>query len=354
MKESTTAYVGTFTRDEGWVNGQAKGVYQINLNKVDGKITGQKMIAPITNPAYLAESADKKYLYVTSHLSRNGEPTGFLHVLDVRNDFREISRVETGGKSTCHVEIDATGDFVITSNYNGGVSQLYRRQADGSLKLADVFKISDDLVPGKAPHLHSAMVEPANRLVAIADLGLDRIWLFTLDQVNGKLVPHDQPFVQLANGAGPRHTTWSADGRFLYVINELNSTVNVLDYAAAEDRFTIGQTINTLPAKFKEKNSCAHVALHPTGNFLFGSNRGHNSIVAYRVDKKTGRLTLVGHQSTEGDFPRGFAVAPSGEYLYAANQNTGDISVHFINQKSGELTFTGQLYDLPSPVCIRF
>jgi len=354
VKESATAYVGTFTRDEGWVNGQAKGVYQLDINTADGKITGQKLVATITNPTFLAETADKKHLYVASHLSGNKEPTGYLHVLDVAGGYREINRVATGGKSTCHVAIDATGNFVMTANYSGGVSQLYRKQADGSLKLADVFKVSDELVPGKKPHFHSAMFSPSNRIVALADLGLDRVWLFTLDQVNGKLIPHDQPFIKLADGAGPRHTTWSADGRFLYVINELNSTVSVLDYAAAEDRFTIGQTINTLPAKFKEKNSCAHVELHPSGDFLYGSNRGHNSIVIYRVDKKTGRLTLLGHQPTEGDFPRGFAVAPTGEYLYAANQNTGDISAHFINQKSGELTFTGQLYDLPTPVFVGF
>lgn len=349
-----SAYVGSYTRDEGWVNGQGPGVSQIDVRVKTGRILKQRAIADITNASFVVESADERCLYVVSELAREDEPTGFIHVLDIEKEYQEISKIPTGGKAPCHIEIDNTGNYIITTNYVGGVAKMYRRQVDGTLLPTDKFEVANALLPGGSPHLHSAQFSPDNRTVAIADLGLDRVWLFLLDAANGKLIPHDQGFVKLAEKAGPRHTTWSADGRFLYVINELNSTVNVIGYDEAKSRFNILQTITTLPAGWTGDNSTADLHLHPNGKFLFGSNRGHNSIAGFNVDQKTGLLTANGHESTRGDAPRNFSLSPNGRFLYAANQNTSTITVFSLNEKSGQLTYTEQGFVTGTPVCIEF
>jgi 6-phosphogluconolactonase len=349
-----SAYVGSYTRDEGWVNGKGGGVSEIDVRVKTGRILKQRMIADITNASFLVESADERYLYVVSELAREDEPTGFIHVLDIENDYQEISKIPTDGKAPCHIELDKTGNYVITTNYVGGVAKMYRRQVDGTLLPTDQFKITSTMDADRSPHLHSAQFSPDNRIVAIADLGLDQILFYRLDAANGKLIAHDQPFMKLAGKAGPRHMTWSDNGDFLYVINEVNSTVNVLGYDKKADRFTNLQTISTLPADWTGNNSTADLHLHPSGKFLYGSNRGHNSIVGFLVNQKTGLLTANGHESTRGDAPRNFSLSPDGRFLYAANQNTSTITVFSLNEKSGQLTYTEQGFVTGTPVCIEF
>ncbi|TXF91645.1 lactonase family protein [Neolewinella aurantiaca] len=351
---NNTAYIGAYTRDEGWVHGKSDGISQITVDPESGRILSKRSIASMVNPSFVLESESGDYLYAISEMARKGEPSGSLVALDINDGYRKLSELPTGGKASCHVEVDGTGKMLMTTNYLGGVAMAFLQKDDGTLVETDKFVVPEGVMPGKQPHLHSSNFSPSNRIVAVADLGLDRVWLFYPNPVTGKITPHAQGHVQLASGAGPRHTEWSADGQFLYVINELNGTVNVLSYNGAEDRFNNIQTISTLPEGFSGKNSCADIHLHPSGNFLYGSNRGHNSIVAYTVDKNSGKLELIGHHSTEGDFPRNFAIAPSGKFLYVANQNTSNITVHSINQKSGKLKSLGQSFDIATPVCIEF
>ncbi|WP_020568868.1 lactonase family protein [Neolewinella persica] len=350
-QDTVSAYVGSYTRDEGWVNGKGSGVTEIDVRVSTGRILEQREISDITNASFVVESADERYLYVVSELSREDEPTGFIHVLDVENNYKEISKIPTDGKAPCHIELDNTGNYVITTNYVGGVSKMYRRQTDGTLLPIDRFDASST---GRSSHLHSAQFSPDNRIVAIADLGLDQINLFYLDTANGQLIPHKQGSVKLADKAGPRHMVWSGNGKFLYVINELNSTINVLGYDEKPDRFTILQTIPTLPAGWTGNNSTADIHLHPNGKFLYGSNRGHNSIAGFLVDQKTGLLTAKGHESTRGDAPRNFSLSPDGRFLYAANQNSSTITVFSLNEKSGQLTYMEQGFVTGTPVCIEF
>ncbi|SER18822.1 lactonase family protein [Neolewinella agarilytica] len=349
VAESQSAYVGGYTRDEGWVNGKGKGVYRIELDK-KGRITNQEVVAELINPSFVKESADGRYLLATSELSQPKERTGFIHVLDVRDGYREISKLPSGAQAPCHIEL--VGNQILMSNYNGGVASVYVQSPNGEITLTDEFKVPADFDARDKPHLHSANASPWGSLIAIADLGSDRIWLFTL--AGGKLTPYAQPFVELAAGAGPRHATWSADGRFLYVINELNSTINVLSNDAAEKKMTVLQTISTLPEGWEGKNSTADIHLSRNGNFLYGSNRGHNSIVIYSVDKVTGKITFVDHESTRGKTPRNFAIAPTGRLLHVANQDSGNITTFTLNEKSGKLTFTGQDYQIGTPSCIEF
>ena len=351
--DPTNAYVGTYTRDEGWVHGKAEGIYRLTFAD-DGSVVGKELIDEVVNPSFVLESADGKYLYAVSELARADEPTGYLHMLEIGKDHATVTRLSTEGKAPCHIAEDRTGRWIVTSTYVGGTARLFRRTPAGLLEATDLFVAPRDLVPGKVPHLHSARFAPDNRTVAVADLGLDRVWLFTLDAAAGKLLPHPQGYVAMAAGAGPRHTEWSADGRFLYVINELDYTVSVVAHDAAADRFTVAQTLSTLPADYDGKNSCADVHLHPNGRFLYGSNRGHNSIAIFSVDAKTGRLAAAGHHPTGGDFPRNFAIAPGGKTMYVANQNTDNVTVHTLDPKTGQLTATGQSFAVPTPVCLDF
>ena len=347
--ESQSAYVGGYTRDEGWVNGKGQGVYRIALNN-KGQITEQEVVAELINPSFVKESADGNYLFATSELSQPKERTGFIHVMDIRDGYREISKLPSGAQAPCHIEL--VGNQVLMSNYNGGVASVYVQAANGEISLTDEFRVPTDFEARDKPHLHSAKAHPSGKLIAIADLGSDRVWLFTL--AAGKLTPYAQPFVQLAAGAGPRHTTWSADGRFLYVINELNSTLNVLSNDSAEEKMTVLQTISTLPEGWEGKNSTADIHLNLSGDFLYGSNRGHNSIVIYSVDRVSGKITLVDHEPTRGKTPRNFAIAPTGRHLHVANQDSGNITTFSLNEKSGKLTFTGQDYQIGTPSCIEF
>ncbi|MBC6996848.1 lactonase family protein [Neolewinella lacunae] len=343
------AYVGTYTRNEGWVNGQAEGIYQLNLDG-HGRITNQQLVVRQANPSFVRVSPTGSYLYAVSELAQEDEPTGFLHAYAIGDGYREVAKVPTGGKAPCHIEL-AEG-HLITTNYVGGVAKLYRQESAGQVVEVDRFVVPENLVPGRQPHLHSARVAPDGNLVVIADLGLDRLWFFTLSEE--KLKPYAQPYLTLTEGAGPRHTEWSADGRFLYVINELNSTVAVVRNDAAAQSLAVVQTLSTLPAGWTGKNSCADLHLHPNGQLLYGSNRGHNSIAIFSVASGTGLLTAVGHESTRGEVPRNFAISPTGRFLYAANQNSGNIVPFSINEKSGKLTFKGQDFALPTPVCIAF
>lgn len=349
-----TAYIGTYTRTEGHVDGKAEGIYRVLLDEVNGALSEMELVADVINPSFVVLSSDKNYLYAASELAHDDEPSGFVHAFRIRDTtLTEISKLPTDGKAPCHLEIDKSGDFLLASNYVGGVTKMYRIADDGSLTVTDKFEVPADLVPGSSSHLHSAKVSPDNRTVAIADLGLHRIWLFNLDAEAGKLTAHSQAYLSLAGGAGPRHSEWSADGKFLYVINELNSTVDVISKGDNGEEYASIQTISTLPEGWKGQNACADLHLHPSGKYLYGSNRGHNSIVVYGVDASTGRLTMLEQRGTRGDFPRNFAVSPAGKMLWVANQNTGNVSAFKISEEDGTLRFLWD-YDVPTPVCIGF
>ena len=351
--EGERAYVGTYTRDEGWVNGQAAGLYALTFGK-DGRATGQAVVAEITNPSFVVEAGNGQ-VYAVSELAREGEPTGYLHVLDPQQGYAETGKVPTGGKAPCHIELDRTERYIVTTNYVGGNARVYRHLPGKVPIITDNFDAKTANGDVGTPHLHASQFHPNNRLLAMADLGLDRVWFFTLDAATGKLAPYLSPYVQLAQGAGPRHLQWSGDGRFLYVINELNATVSVIALTDAGGLYEI-QILPTLPESYTGKNSCADLHLHPNGRFLYGSNRGHNSLVIYAVDPTDGRLTLLGHHPTGGDFPRNFAISPDGERIYVANQNSGLITTHLVDKRTGLLTAVGPSGDIkiPTPVCIEF
>jgi len=206
----------------------------------------------------------------------------------------------------------------------------------------------------EGPHAHSVTLDAAGRFVFAADLGIDKIMVYRLAEPSGVLEPHEPPSVSLTPGSGPRHFAFHPNGRFAYVINELSNTVAVFAYDAVAGKLNQAQTVNTLPEDFQGNNSTAEVRVHPSGRFVYGSNRGHDSIAVFQADAETGRLTPAGHAATGGKTPRNFNIDPSGRYLLAANQDTGNVVAFAIDAVTGALTATGQEVKVPCPVCVAF
>jgi len=256
------------------------------------------------------------------------------------------------------VVVDATGKCVLTANYGGGSIAALPIKDDGSVGQATAFiqhtGSSVNKKRQEAPHAHCVTLDAANQFAFVCDLGLDKVMIYKLDPDKGSLVANTPAFAVVKPGAGPRHLAFHPFGRFAYVINELDSTVTAFEHDAVRGALKELQTLTTLPDNFQGQNTTAEVELHPTGRFLYGSNRGHDSIVVYAVNKRTGKLTWVEHQSTQGKTPRNFATDPTGQCLLAANQGTDNLVVFRIDAQTGRLTPTGQSLEIGAPVCVKF
>lgn len=351
-------YVGNYTRDEGWVNGKAEGIYRIALNEDLSLGDPDLVFDDIINPSFIAVSPDKNHLYAVSEMARNDEPTGFLYAFTIGEEgsLTLIDRYPTNGKAPAHVSVHPSGKLVFASNYVGGVTMVYQRNRDGSLETFQQMEYS-----GSGPHQnqdsshpHMMKVSPDGNYLFIPDLGTDKIYSYEIhtETVNKALNPTGQKHAAVAPGSGPRHMDFHPTLNMAYVMNELNSTVSVFDFDPETGSLTEKQVITTIPDDFTEWNSTADIHVHPNGRFLYGSNRGHNSIVSYKIDEETGELNFLQRTSTEGEIPRNFNIHPSGAKLYVANQNTDTITTFDLNAETGRLTFTGKSTDTPTPVCI--
>jgi 6-phosphogluconolactonase len=256
------------------------------------------------------------------------------------------------------VAIDKTGKCALVANYNSGSVALLPVKADGSLGEATAFDQREgkgaDSRRQSGPHAHSIFASPDNRFALSADLGLDRVFVYKLDPAGGKLTPNDPPYGNIKPGGGPRHFDFHPSGKFVYVIQEMGSAITAFNYDKARGAMSEIQTVSTLPADFKGDNTCADIHVHKSGKFVYGSNRGHDSIAVFAVAPGKGTLKLVENTSTQGKVPRNFGIDPTGKFLIAANQSTNNLVVFRIDQKTGKLTPTGQSVEVGSPVCVRF
>jgi len=350
VEPPTHMFIGTYTRDESWVNGTADGIYRVRIQE-DGSLAVDETAAEVINPSFVALSPDQKNLYAVSELGRGNEPTGYVHAFTVNEDLSLtfIAKYPTNAKSPAHVSVDATGTFVFVANYQGGVAMVYERNSDGSLEFLQQLDH-----PGSNSHTHMVKVSPDNNYLFIPDLGNDKIWSYKINHASKSLSKTMQEFGTVAQEAGPRHMDFHPTLDIAYVMNELNSTVYVFDYDPETGNLTEKQTLSTLPSSFNGSNSTADIHVHPNGKFLYGSNRGHNSIVSYSIDETTGALSLLEHTSTEGEVPRNFAISPTGETVYVANQNSFSITSFHLNEETGILDFTGNTLSIGTPVCIAF
>lgn len=348
-------YVGTYTR------GESKGVYIYRLNRDNGGLEPLGYGSCKSSPSFLAFSPGYDYLYAANEIGEyQGERSGALAVWSIDQETGEldfINQSATGGPGPCYVTVDATGKYAFAANYSGGSVAMIPINEDGSLAPASDFvqhvgSSVNERRQGEA-HAHSCTIDPTNKYALVADLGMDKIMVYKLDLENGKLVPNDTPFVRLHGGAGPRHFCFSPCGRYGYVINELDSTVTSFVYDADAGTLETIETVSTLPDGWEGQSHCADIHMLSSGRFLYGSNRGHDSIVIMSVDTETGKLTPVGWESTQGNFPRNFCIDPTETFLLAANQNTDNIVSYRIDQETGLLTPTGQETQVPIPVCIK-
>ncbi|WP_168194559.1 lactonase family protein [Antarcticibacterium arcticum] len=345
------AYIGTYTKKEGHVDGKGEGIYKIYQDPSNGKLKFGSLAANIINPSFIKVSADKENLYAVSELGPGDAGSGFIHSYNINKDnsLVETGKLSTEGFAPCYIAEDPTGNFIFVANYVGGVVMMYEKNPDGSLIKKENITFEDP----ENSHPHSVTISANARHFYVADLGHDKIWIFDLNVETAEVKPNNTPFIQLKEGAGPRHFSIDASGNFAYSINELNSTISSFKI---EDTGALVHLddISSIPENFIGKNSAADINLHPAGNFLYVSNRGHNSIAAFNINPETGLIELLGFTSTQGDIPRNFAISKDGTYLYAANQNSNNITGFSINPATGKLESTGVVLGVNTPVCIEF
>lgn len=345
-------YVGTYTGPK------SKGIHLFKLDTATGVLTPQGLAAEITNPTFMAVHPNQRFLYSISEIggAKGGGVTAFA-IDPATGKLAQLNQQSSGGNGPCHLSVDKTGKCVLVANYGGGSIAALPVKADGSLAEAATFiqHTGSSVNPQrqKGPHAHWIDVDTANRFAFSCDLGLDKILSYRLDPAKGTLTPNDPPHTATAPGAGPRHLAFHPNGQYAFVINEMGNTMSVYRYDAKAGRLAEIQSLPTLPPDFSGNSSTAEVEVHPSGKFVYGSNRGHDSIVVYAVDQTTGKLTLVQHQSSLGKSPRNFAVDPTGAWLIAGNQSSGNLVVFKIDAATGKLAETGQNFEVPG-VCVKF
>src|SRR5215475_4938352 len=346
-------YVGTYT------NGKSEGIYVYRMNSGSGELKHAVTVKGVSNPSFLAIDPKQRFLYAANEsgefAGRKGGGVTAFAIDRQSGDLRKLNERHSPGVP-CHVSVHPSGRFVMAANYGGGNVVIYPVRADGSLgEPTDVAQHTGKGADPKrqdGPHTHCAIPDAAGRYVFAPDLGIDKVMIYRVDLKNGKLVPNG--FFATKAGAGPRHFDFHPSGKFAYVINELDSKLTALAYDKEKGTLTELQTVSALPPDFSGTSYCADVHVHPSGKFLYGSNRGHDSIVAFAIDQSTGKLSLIAHESTRGKWPRNFAVNPTGEFLLVANQNTDNVVAFRIDQQTGKLTATGRTTEIPSPVCLKF
>ena len=357
MDQSPSLYVGTYTAPKS----DSRGIYLLRLDLDSGRLTPQGLAAEATNPSFLAVHPSRRFLYAVNEQAefagvKTGAVTAFAIDLP-SGKLSPLNQQSSGGTGPCYITIDAAGRHAFVANYSGGSIAVLPLAPDGRLGEPSTVIQHKDPDPGPKPrrsHCHSIHLDTAQRFAFVADLGLDRIFQYRFDAKTGALAPNDPAAVSLAAKAGPRHFAWHPSGRFAYVINELNSTMTALAYDAGQGTLRPLQTLSTLPEGFAGKSDCAEVRVHPGGKFLYGSNRGHDSIAIFAIDPRTGRLSLVGHEPTRGKTPRNFAIDPTGRYLVAGNQDSNTIVVFRVDLRTGLLKAIGEKIDVPGPVCVAF
>jgi 6-phosphogluconolactonase len=350
----TLVYVGTYTRGKG------EGIHIYRLDPTGalepaGKATGG------ANPSFLAFHPSQHYLYAVNSLKEfAGEPGGAVSAfsIDPRSGaLTVLNQQPSQGIEPCYLSVDATGRYVLLVNYTSGSVCVLPIEHDGRLGAptdhVQHHGASVDPRRQEAAHAHSVVLDPANRYALVADLGLDKIMVYQLNLAHGKLIPNEEPWASVRAGSGPRHIAFHPNGRYVYVINELGNTVTAFAYDGGQGALREIETVSALPEGFQGVNYSADVHISPSGRFLYGSNRGHDSIVIMAIDEHSGKLTCVGHEPTQGRTPRNFALDPTGTLLLAANQDSGNVVTFRIDQETGKLSPTGHVAQVPMPVCVK-
>jgi 6-phosphogluconolactonase len=350
------AYFGTYTN-----NGKSKGIYCYKLDLATGKLTSVGVTEGIKNPSFVAIHPSGNNLYAVSEVNdADGKPGGAVSAFSLDRKtgaLKALNHQSSEGAGPCYVMVDKTGKVALVANYGSGSIASLPVNDDGSLnKAATAIQHEGSSVNQQrqaGPHAHSINVSADNRFAIAADLGLDKLLIYKLDAAKGTLAANDPAFTKTPAGGGPRHFAFHPNGRFAYNCNEITSSVTAHAWDAQKGSLNEIQTISTLPEP-TQGNSTAEIQVHPSGKFVYCSNRGHDSLAIFTVDEKTGQLTAAGHQKTLGRTPRNFGIDPTGRYVVACNQNTDNVAVFQVDQSTGKLSQVGDPVTVPAAVCVKF
>jgi 6-phosphogluconolactonase len=351
-------YVGTYTQE----GSTSKGIYVYRYDPGNAQLTSIGLAAQTINPSFLAVHPNHQFLYAVNEVGNyKGQKSGAVSAFAIDHASGKLTllnQVASGGADPCYITVDKTGKFVLVANYTGGSISAFPILQDGSLGEASVFVQhtghGTDPKRQEGPHAHSIDLSPDNRFAIVDDLGLDETLVYKFDSVKGSLTPNDPAFAKADPGAGPRHFALHPNGKFAYVINEMGDTVSVFSFEPANGVMHSVQTISTIPKGFTKQNDDAEIAIHPSGKFLYASNRGHDSIAVFAVDPDKGTLKLVEYASTKGQSPRHFEIDPTGSFLFAENEKSDNIVVFHIDTGTGRLKPTGKTLEVSQPVCVKF
>ncbi len=349
---SFLAFVGTYTSKT-----DSKGIYAYEFDAETGKLSLKGVAAETPDPSFVVIHPNGKYAYAANEAGKKSMVTAFT--IDAKTaKLTQLNQLPALGEDSCHLSFDNTGKYLFVANYSSGSIAVFPILADGRLGKHTAAVQHHGFGPNKerqeGPHAHWIEASPDNRFVLVADLGMDEIVSYRFDAARGTLTPNDPPFAKLAPGAGPRHAIFSKDGKFFYVVSELNSTVTAFAYDPGSGTLKDFQVVSTLPKGFQGRNDDAEIAIHPDGKWLFASNRGHDTIAVFVVDPSSGMLRPAVEYPTGGKEPRHFAIDPTGRFLLAENQLSNSIVVLRIDPATGALTQVSKTDGVPSPVCLAF
>jgi 6-phosphogluconolactonase len=349
-----TLYVGTYT------SGKSEGIYVYRMHTDSGELKPSSSVRSV-NPSFLAIDRKKRFLYAVNEVPEFGGSAGgavSAFAIDQKSGgLKFLNQQPSLGADPCHLFVSRKRKSLLVANYTGGSVAVLPIKTDGSLGPATDVKQHEGAgikEQQKGPHAHCVILDRSERYAMVADLGVDKVMIYDFNRTTGKLVAANQPWATLKPGAGPRHLSLHPDGEYAYVINELDSTVTTFKYDGDEGTLSEVDTVSTLPAGFSGTSYCADVHIAASGKFLYGSNRGHDSIVTFAIDQRTGKLSPLDHTSTEGKWPRNFVIDPTGSFLLVANQRTDNVVTFRIDARTGRLSPTGYVAEIPAPVCLKF
>jgi 6-phosphogluconolactonase len=351
-------YVGTYTQE----GSASKGIYGYRFDAATGHSTPLGLAAETINPSFVALAPNGRFLYAVNEVQNyNGANSGGVSAFSIdraTGKLTLLNEVRSRGADPCYIIVDKSGKYVLVANYTGGSIAVFPVLEDGKLGEASAFvqHTGHGANPQRqeGPHAHSIDLSPDNRLAFVDDLGLDELLVYKFDSTKGTLTPNDPPFVKLDAGAGPRHFVLHPSGKFAYVVAEMASTVTAFSVDLKTGTLQRLQTMSTLPAGFAGENDDAEIHIAPSGNFLYASNRGHDSITVFAIDSQKGTLSKIDDVPTQGKIPRSFEIDPTGNFLLAENSKSDNIVVFRIDQQTGRLAPTGQKLEVGSPVCVKF
>ena len=351
-------YVGTYTQE----GSKSKGIYAYRFDEGTNQITSLGLAAETTNPSFVAIHPNGRFLYAVNEVQHyEGPNSGGVSAFSIdraTGKLTFLNEVPSRGADPCYIIVDKAGKHVLVANYTGGSIAVFPISSDG--KLGEPSAVVQHTGHGtdpkrqEAPHAHSIDLSPDNRFAFVDDLGLDELKVYKFDSAKGSLTPNEPAFAKLDPGAGPRHFALHPSGKFAYVVAEMGSTVTAFSLDLKTASLQRLQTVSTLPKNFKGENDDAEIQVHPSGKFIYASNRGRDSIAVFAIDPQKGTLTQIEDVPTQGQIPRSFEIDPTGNFLFAENQKSDNIVIFRIDRNTGKLTATGQKLEVGSPVDVKF